>query len=46
MRVKELLAKAEERAAEAVKLYAAIDALTAAKLYAARLEKQLSREGQ
>jgi hypothetical protein len=45
MRVKELLAKAEERAAEAVKLYAAIDALTAAKLYAARLEKQLSGGG-
>jgi hypothetical protein len=45
MRVKELLAKAEERAAEAVKVYAAIDALTAAKLHAAMLEKRLSREG-
>jgi hypothetical protein len=40
-----LLAAAEERAAEVVKVYEAIDKLTAAKLYAARLEKQLSGEG-
>jgi hypothetical protein len=44
MRLNELLAAAEERAAETVKVYEAIDKLTAAKLHAARLARQLDAE--